>query len=114
LHLKKGLITHGFTQSKFNPCLFIRHDCLIVLYTDDCIIFAKDDSMINELCTSLSTEFLLKDEGNIEKFLGIKIKHDLAADSTVTITMTQPGLINQILEDVGLVGDKVTQKKTPA
>jgi hypothetical protein len=28
--------------------------------------------------------------------------------------MTQTGLIDQILEDVGLVGDKVIQKKTPA
>jgi hypothetical protein len=51
---------------------------------------------------------------NIENFLGIKIDHDLTANGTVMITMTQPGLINQILEDVGLVGDKVTQKKTPA
>jgi hypothetical protein len=28
--------------------------------------------------------------------------------------MTQPGLIDQILEDVGLVGDRVIQKRTPA
>jgi hypothetical protein len=114
LHLKKGLIGRGFTQSKIDPCLFIRRDCLIVLYTDDCLIFAKNDATIDDLCQSLSTEFLLKDEGNIENFLGIKIDHDLAADGTVTITMTQPGLINQILEDVGLVGDKIIQKKTPA
>ena len=71
LHLKKGLIGCGFTQSKIDPCLFIHRDCLIVLYTDDCIIFAKDDATINDLCQSLSTEFLLKDEGNIENFLGI-------------------------------------------
>ena len=30
------------------------------------------------------------------------------------ITMTQPGLIDQLLEDIALIGDKVTQKKTPA
>jgi hypothetical protein len=28
--------------------------------------------------------------------------------------MMQPGLIDQILEDVGLVSNKVTQKRTPA
>jgi Reverse transcriptase (RNA-dependent DNA polymerase) len=83
-----------------------------VLYTDDCLIFAKNDATIDDLCQSLSTEFLLKDEGNIENFLGIKIYHNLATDGTVTITMTQPGLINQILEDVGLVSNKVMQKKT--
>jgi Reverse transcriptase (RNA-dependent DNA polymerase) len=114
LHLKKGLIGRGFTQTKINPCLFICRDCLIMLYTDDCLIFAKNDATIDDLCQLLSTKFLLKDEGNIENFLGIKIDHDLAADGTVMITMTQPGLINQILEDVELVGDKIIQKKTPA
>jgi hypothetical protein len=114
LHLKKGLVGRGFTQSKIDPCLFIRKDCLIVVYTDDCLVFANSDTTIDDLCKCLSTEFLLKDEGNIENFLGIKITHKLEDDQSVTITMTQTGLIDQILEDVGLVGDKVIQKKTPA
>jgi len=112
--LKKGLLSRGFVQSKIDPCLFIRKDCIIVLYTDDCLFFANDDSTINDLCKCLSTEFLLKDEGNIENFLGINIAHSLDSDGSVTITMTQPGLIDQILDDVGLVGNKVTQKRTPA
>lgn len=114
LHLQKGLHGRGFKQSKIDPCLFIRHDCIIVVYTDDCLFFAKDDKTITDLCKCLSTEFLLKDEGDIENFLGINITHKLDDDGSVTITMTQSGLIDQILEDVGLVGDKVLQKKTPA
>jgi transposase InsO family protein len=114
IHLKNGLLGRGFVQSKIDPCLFIRKDCLIVLYTDDCLVFANSDDTITDLCKCLSTEFLLKDEGNIENFLGINITHKLEDDDSVTITMTQKGLIDQILEDVGLVGDKVTQKKTPA
>ena len=110
LHLQKGLLHCGFIQSKIDPCLFIRNDCIIVLYTDDCLFFANDDAMITDLCKCLSTEFLLKDEGNIENFLGINIAHALDSDGSVTITMTQPGLIDQILEDVGLVGDRVSQK----
>ena len=58
-------------------------------------------------------EFFLKDEGNIEGFLGIQIMHTTEPDGSITITMTQPGLIDQILEDVGLTGNKVTQKRTP-
>jgi hypothetical protein len=54
------------------------------------------------------------DEGDIENFLGINIAHKLEDDGSVMITMTQPGLIDQILEDMGLVGNKVMQKKTPA
>jgi hypothetical protein len=86
-----------------------------VVYTDDCLIFANSGNTIDDLCSKcLSTKFLLKDEGNIKNILRIKIVHKLEDDQSVTITMTQTGLIDQILEDVGLVGNKVIQKKTPA
>ena len=78
-------------------------------------MFAHDDSIIDNLCKCLSTKFLLKDKGDIEGFLGIQIAHMTEPDGSITITMTQPGLmIDQILEDVGLTGEKVTQKCTPA
>jgi hypothetical protein len=80
-----------------------------VLYTDDCLLFARDDDTISDLCQSLSTKFLLKDEGDIAGFLGIQINHAIAPNGSINITMTQPGLIDQILEDVGLVGDRVTR-----
>jgi hypothetical protein len=57
---------------------------------------------------------LLKDEGNIENFLGINITNRVQSDGSVKITMTQTGLINEILKDVGLIGNKVTTKRTPA
>jgi hypothetical protein len=110
LHLQKGLLSHGFVQSNIDPCLFIRRDCILVVYTDDCLMFTSDDSIIDDLCKCLSTKFLLKDEGDIEGFLGIQITHMTEPDGSITITMKQPGLIDQILEDVGLTGDKVTQK----
>jgi hypothetical protein len=113
-HLRQGLLGRGFVQSKIDPCLFIRKDCLIVLYTDDCLVFANDNETIADLCKCLSTEFLLKDEGDIENFLGINISNRVESDGSVTITMTQTGLIDQILEDVGIVGDKVKTKRTPA
>jgi len=65
LHLKAGLEQRGFVPSKIDPCLYIRKDCIIALYTDDCLIFANDDSTIDELCESLSSDFLLKDEGEL-------------------------------------------------
>jgi hypothetical protein len=42
-HINQGILSEGFTQSKTDPCLYLRHDCLMVLYTDDCLIFAKED-----------------------------------------------------------------------
>jgi hypothetical protein len=114
LHLQKGLLSRGFVQSKIDFCLFIRSDCILVLYTDDCLLFAKNDEMISDLCKSLTTKFLLKDKGDIEGFLGIQINHCIESDGSITITMSQPGLIDQILEDVGLTRDQVTQKRMPA
>jgi hypothetical protein len=68
LHLQKGFLGCGFIQSKINPCLFICNDCLIVVYTDNCLIFANNDERISNFCKCLSTKFLLKDEGNIKTF----------------------------------------------
>ena len=113
-HLFTPLISCSLIQSNIDPCLFIRNDCILMVYTDDCLMFTQDNTTINDLCKCLSTEFLLQDEGNIAGYLGIQITHTMAPDGSIAITMTQPGLIDQILEDIGLVSEKVTQKYMPA
>ncbi len=98
-HLTNGLLNQGFTQSKTDCCLFLRHDCILVVYVDDCLIFARSDDTISSLIQSLSSTFLLQDEGDVSAFLGVQIaKNPL----TKTITLTQPGLIQQIINDVGI------------
>jgi len=96
-HLNKGLIAMGFTPSKVDPCLYCRHDCILAVYTDDCLIFARQDSTIDELIASLSEIFLLQDQGNIQDYLGIRVTKD---NATKTITMQQPSLIESILQDL--------------
>ena len=53
----------------------------------------------------------MKDEGEINDFLGIKVERDTNAG---TITLTQPGLIESVCKDLGLDGERVHSKKTPA
>ncbi len=48
LHLSSSLQKEGFQQSACDPCLFLRKDCIIIIYTDDCIVFAKEDSSIDK------------------------------------------------------------------
>jgi hypothetical protein len=36
----------GFKQSKSDPCLFLRKDMIIILYTDDCLLYARDTIMM--------------------------------------------------------------------
>ena len=79
---------------------------MIALYTGDCLIFADSDKTINLLCESLSSDFLLKDEGDIEDFLGVCISKSVnKADNSIPYTMMQPGVIEQILQDVSLAPD---------
>jgi hypothetical protein len=68
-HLTKGLLQLGFTQSKTDSCLFIKQDCILVIYVDDCLIFAKDNSTIDNLIQFLSKSFLLQDVGDVSTFL---------------------------------------------
>jgi hypothetical protein len=43
----------GFKQSKMDPCLFLHRDCIMLVYTDDCLIFSKDDRIIGTLIQNL-------------------------------------------------------------
>jgi hypothetical protein len=80
------------------------------VYTDDCLIFAKNDCTINDLAANLSKTFLLEDQGTVQDYLGIRIQKDKI---TKTISMTQTGLIESIISDVGLTLDSNT-KTTPS
>jgi hypothetical protein len=109
-HLTKGLLRQGFIQSKTDSCLFLRKDCILAVYVDDCLIFSKSDDVINTLIKELSKEFLLQDEGDVNAFLGVQIKKDVTKK---TITFTQWHLIQQILHNLGLHGTS-NGKDTPA
>ncbi len=109
-HLNQGILSEGFIQSKIDPCLYLRSDCIMVIYTDDCLIFGKDDTTINELVANLSKTFLLEDQGMVQDYLGIRIQKDTSAK---TISMTQTGLIESIIANVGLSTDSNT-KTTPS
>jgi len=94
--LTKGLLKLGFRQSAIDKCLFLRNYCILVVYVDDCLIFAQHDDTINALIKALSADFLLQDEGDVNTFLGVQIHKD---ESTKTITLMQPSLIQQVLQD---------------
>jgi hypothetical protein len=40
-HLTKGLWKRGFVQSKTDTCLFLRKDCILVVYVDDCLLLPQ-------------------------------------------------------------------------
>jgi len=50
--LKESLLARGFTQSSIDPCLFIRANCITVVYVDNCLFFAKSDDVLDSLIAS--------------------------------------------------------------
>ena len=94
-HLLSVLKKEGFVTSKYDSCLLIKPNMLIVLYVNDAGVCAKNEHDIDELIHRLTKRgFELTHEGSFSEFLGIKFVHD---KETGTITVMQQGLIKKIL-----------------
>ena len=75
--LSNGLEDHGFVPSSIDPCIFFGKSCIVLTYVDDCIIVADSMNQIDELLQSLhggDENFVLQDEGSIDKYLGVNIR----------------------------------------
>ena len=69
----------------------------MLTYAYDCILISTSMQTIDELITSLEKgkkKFILTDEGDIDKFLGIEIQHF----ENGSFEISQPHLINRILQ----------------
>jgi hypothetical protein len=107
--LKDSLISRGFHQSSVDPCLFIQADIIMVLYVDDCLFFAKVDTILDAMLASLRDEFEITSDGDVGAFLGIAFTRT----SQGHMVLCQPGLIAKIIKECGLDADS-KQHKTPA
>jgi hypothetical protein len=107
--LRSSLLLIGFHQSCHDPCLFIRKVCLLLVYVDDCLLFAKSDTILDEILASLEKTFILTSQGSVGAYLGI----DIQRTSDGNMELTQTGLINKIISACGLQ-DQSTQHNTPA
>ena len=114
-YLCKGLLDQGFTPSISDPCLWIRDDCIICQYVDDCLIFAHDDSVIDSFLAKMKQAgYLLSDEGSVEDFLGVHVDKKIDSDGKKIFEMTQTGLIQEIIDDLNLDADQTKLHKTPS
>ena len=101
----------GFTQSQVDECVFYKGSCIYVLYTDDSILAGPDETELEQLIQDMQKAGLkLTVEGDITDFLGVQV--DRKSDGT--IHMTQPHLIDNILQDLRLDGPEAATKNTPA
>jgi hypothetical protein len=102
LFLKDGLEQLGFQQSQQDECVFYRGKTIFLVYTDDAIILDPEESGIDKCIKDLSSTFTIEDKGTIEDYLGVQIKR--LPDGSYKLT--QPQLIDSILQDLGLLDEK--------
>jgi hypothetical protein len=71
------LLHQGFKTSSIDQCLYMKEGMMLLVYVEDCIIVGFDMSEIEDFVVSMQNgpeNFILTDEGNIDKFLGLEIK----------------------------------------
>ena len=114
--LKTGLMDRGFKASQIDPCLYYKKGMIVLTYVDDCIIVGNKMREIDNFVKSMQNgkeNFILTDEGDIDKFLGIEIQH---LDDK-RFELKQPFLIERICRTLGLIDNdwkaETNSKKTP-
>jgi hypothetical protein len=106
--LHSGLTDLGFQQSTVDECVYYRGSSILLCYVDDTILIDPSDKEIDNIIKQLQDhKFNVQDEGQIEDFLGVRIQHR----EDGTIEMSQPHLIEQVLQDLNLVPTNGTINK---
>jgi hypothetical protein len=108
-HIDKGLQERGFEPSKIDPCVYFKGQIILIIYVDDACIIGPDKTEVENTIASLKRDFALTDEGEVENFLGIKIK-ELPGGKKLLI---QPKLVDRFIELVGIKKESKTHD-TPA
>lgn len=74
---RSGLLQLDFSQSPYDPSLFLHHTTkgiiILLIYVDDVIIIGTYGNMIRKLQASLQDSFHVKDLGPLPYFLGLEI-----------------------------------------
>lgn len=109
--LTKAMIGAGMKVSKSDPCLFVSEKVIAVAFVDDILFWSSDVAYINELGSKLrKLGLLLEQEDDAAGFLGVK----MTRTEEGLLEMKQTGLIDRILDALGLDSKLATNKWTPA
>ncbi|GJW23146.1 zinc finger, CCHC-type containing protein [Tanacetum coccineum] len=92
------VLSSGFHLNQSDKCVYSKFDSsgkgvIICLYVDDMLIFGTDQNQVDETKKFLSSRFSMKDMGEADVILGIKIKRENKG-----IVITQSHYIEKILK----------------
>jgi hypothetical protein len=85
---------------------------IIILYTDDCLLYAQDTKEIESFVKTLCNDYklALNDPDPIDDFLGIHFSHQDNGE----LHMSQTGLIDAITESAHIPKGRLKNTTTPA
>jgi hypothetical protein len=110
--LHTGLVARGWLPSRIDSCLYTKRNIALVLYVDDACLLSPDPALITAEIASLQSEFNLTDDGDLHDYLGTRFTRH----PNGSITLTQPHMVQRILDMVGLDSSATNVKlhDTPA
>ena len=91
----------GFQSSIVDPSLFIYNSggfqCFLLIYVDDVVLISNNVHRLQQLITTLSSSFSLRDLGKLNFFLGIQVYRN--SDG---ILLSQNSYISDIIQSAGM------------
>ena len=111
LILDETLGDYGFVQSQIDPCIFFKEGVILISWVDDCLIFGKNKEVADKVIHDLHKKFTLTEEGDVSSYLGVMVDINQEDDS---ISLTQPYLIDRIIEELGEAISEANVKNTPS
>ena len=101
----RTLTSAGFVINEADRCVYYHHgggeDVILCLYVDDLLIFGTSINVINEVKSFLSKCFDMKDLGEADVILNIKLNKDESG-----ITLSQSHYVEKILSRFGFMDSK--------
>ena len=111
--LTEGLEAEGFVKSDVDQCVFIRKDCVILVYVDDMIAISRNKDVLEKLVANLKNKnYILTDEGSLTKYLGVDVKYK----ENNCFEIVQPFLIQRVIDLLGITANdsNCNSRPTPA
>jgi len=98
--IRKSLVEElGFKVSDYDPCLFIRKDCIMCLYVDDAILHARDKKTLEDVLKAIEKAGYAFDcDEDFHSYLGVQLDHNPDGSKT----LSQSGLTGQLLDLMGM------------
>lgn len=109
-HLAKALMKLGFKRSPHDRCVFYKDGAMLVTFVDDVLFAWRSKEDADKFFEELKAQkFDFTVEESVTSYLGIKFEH---SEEDGSYTLTQPGLIDKIIEDMGM--EDCNPNKTPS